>query len=173
MTSPWTEPEGRGGLTRGQWSGLGILLGIALLFAAYSLFWPQPSTKLDADVILGEWQATDPPWSLAFRPDKTMEMIYAGSVAPETLAPTVMTPGVPVAGKFMRAEKGLYRFKLDNGKTYDAAIGKYKVPQEDKLVDQYVENRLDVTDADGSSSVVVFERVTKPDGSGPAAPAGP
>lgn len=161
MTSPWTEPEGRGGLTRGQWIGLGTFFAAALAFAVYAWFWPQASTKLDPDVILGDWQAVDPPWSLSFRPDKTVEMIYEGSTMPETLAPTVATPGMPVAGKFVRTEKGVYRFKLDNGKVYEAAIGKYKIRKDDKLVDQYVENRLDLTDADSSSAVVVFQRVTK------------
>jgi len=170
MTSPWTEPEGRRGLSRGQWIGLGIVLAAALAFAGYAFFWPHPATKLGADVILGDWQATDPPWTLSFRPDKTVELTYEGSTGPKTLAPTVATPGVPVAGKFIRSETGVYRLKLDNGKIYEAAIGKYKVRKGDKLVDQYIENRLDLTDADESSGVVVFQRVIKEHGSGLAAP---
>lgn len=166
MTSPWTEPEGRKGLTRGQWIGLGAVFVIALGFAAYGWFSPK-GTPLDANVILGEWQAKEPPWHLSFRPDKTVEMTYDGSGGPETLRPTVMTPGVPVAGKFVRSEKGVYRFKLDNGKYYEGAIGKYKIRKDDKLVDVYAKNRLDVTDAEGSSAVLVFERVA-----GPSAPQG-
>jgi hypothetical protein len=162
MTSPWTEPEGRPGLTRGQWTGLGLLLAIALGFAGFAWLLPERSTKLDPNVILGDWQAEDPPWRLSFRPDKTVELTYSSSDGPETLAPTLVTPGVPVEGKFVLAEKGVYRFKLDNGKTYDAAIGKYKIRKDDKLVDQYVENRLDLTDVDAASGVVVFQRLTKP-----------
>jgi hypothetical protein len=174
MTSPWTEPEGPTGgptgLSRGQWIGLGTLLAAGLAFAGYAFFWPQPTTKLSADVILGDWQATDPPWTLSFRPDKTVELTYEGSAGPQTLAPTVATPGVPVAGKFLRSETGVYRLKLDNGKVYEAAIGKYKIRKDDKLVDQYIENRLDLTDADESSGVVVFQRVRRPPSSPQAVP---
>ena len=171
MTSPWTEPDGHTGLTRGQWIGLGTFFALALAFAGYAWFWARGATTLDPNVIVGDWQATDPPWSLSFRPDKSVEMVYNGSGGPETLAPTVATPGVPVAGKFIQWEKGVYRFKLDNGKTYDAAIGKYKIRKDDKLVDQFIENRIDLTDVDGSSGVVVFQRVTKPETS-TEAPAG-
>ncbi len=170
MTSPWSEPDRQGGLTRNQWIGLGVFFVIALGFAAWAWMMPKAGPRLDPNVIVGEWQATDPPWSLTFRPDKTVEMIYGGSAVPETLAPTVMTPGVPVAGKFFRSETGVYRFKLENGKVYEAAIGKYKIRKDDKLVDQYVENRIDLTDVDGSSGVVVFQRVATPS---PSTEAGP
>ncbi len=170
MTSPWTEPDGRGGLTRNQWIGLGAFFVVALAFAGWAWFWPQAATKLDSNVIHGDWQATDPSWSLSFRPDKTVEMIYNGVSGPETLAPTLATPGLPVAGKFFLSEKGVYRLKLDNGKLYEAAIGKYKIRKDDKLVDQYIVDRLDLTDVDGSSGVVVFQRVTKPDTATQAVP---
>lgn len=162
MSSPWSEPEERGGMSRGSWIGLGILLAVAAAFAAYAWFGRDSGEKLDPNVIIGEWQATDPPWHLTFRPDRTVELTYAGTTGPETLAPTVMTPGVPVPGKFIRAEKGLYRLVLDNGKAYEAAIGRYKVRQDDKLVDQFIENRLDLTDAEGSSGVVEFQKLVPP-----------
>jgi hypothetical protein len=159
MTTPWTdEPEGRGGLGRNSWIGLGVLLVAALAFFAYSWLMPPAGAKLDPDVIVGEWLGEDPPWRLSFRPDRTAELTYDASV-PETLAPTLNTPGVPVAGKYIRTEKGVYRLKLENGKVYEAAIGKYKIRKDDKFVDQYIENRLDLTDADGSSGVVVFRRI--------------
>lgn len=158
MTSPWTEPEERKGLSRNGWIGLGLVVAAAAAYAGFAMFWPS-GPSLATNVILGEWQAQEPAWHLSFRPDKTVEVTYDGSPGPATLAPTVVTPGVPVAGKFVRTEKGVYRLMLDNGKAYDAAIGKYKVRKDDKLVETYVENRLDLTDAQGSSGVVVFSRV--------------
>jgi hypothetical protein len=161
MTSPWTEPESGSRLTRGQWIGLAVLFVVALGFGAIAWFGPGPGTPLDPNVIVGDWKSVDPPWRLSFRPDKTVELVYDGNVGSETLAPTLVTPGVPVEGEFVRTDKGVYRLKLDNGKIYEAQIGRYKVREKDKLVERFIENRMDLTDVDGASGVVVFNRIAR------------
>lgn len=147
MPERWTAEDRKATQMTGFGWGLVVVLGLAaftlLGYSAYRI----TAKAIDTTSIIGEWQADDPPWHAVFRADNTVGMIFNGKTAPSTLAPLVMTPGLEVPGKFGKSREGVYQVKLQNGKVYEASIGKL------------VPDRFDLTDADGASAVITFRKM--------------
>jgi hypothetical protein len=124
-----------------------VVLGVGAFAVLGLSLWRMTAKPHIKAEIIGEWQASDPPWHAVFRPDKTVGMTFNGTSAPETLAPLVMTPGVEVQGRFTKGPEGTFKLQLQNGKNYEATFG------------QYSSDRFDLTDAEGASAVITFTRV--------------
>jgi hypothetical protein len=151
MSERWTQ-EDRKKITQMTPLAWGIIVGLGVFafgLMGYSA-WRVTSKASDTASIIGEWQADDPPWQVVFRPDKTVGFVFNGSSAPTSLAPLVMTPGVEVPGRYSKNPDGTYQLRLQNGKAYEASIGKY------------VTDRFDLTDADGASAVLTFKKLQQP-----------
>jgi hypothetical protein len=151
MSERWTADERKPVLT----GRFGWILAVVLGLIAFGLLgytaWRITSKASDVASILGEWQADDPPWHAVFRSDKTLGITFNGKSAPTTLAPAVMTPGLEIAGRYIKGPEGTYHLKLQNGKSYEASFNKY------------VPDRFDLTDAEGASAVITFKKVKSPE----------
>lgn len=99
----------------------------------------QSTVTLVSIPIVGEWQATDKPWRVDFRPDNTL-VSSTGSAQPKAAEAWTSGPGVYSVDYF-----GTLWMTLNNGKKFTATLTT-ETP-----------NRFDLIES-GVESVTVFER---------------
>lgn len=117
---------------------LGVLLffGLIFLVGTRNLF---SGLVLSTPPVVGEWQANQAPWRLAFNEDKTL----ASSTGPSRAEESQSWTSVP--GTYSIDFFGTLWVTLNNGKMYTAAL-KVDMP-----------NRFDLIDSE-TFAVTVFER---------------
>lgn len=81
----------------------------------------QTAGSVSDSSILGEWRATDKPWRIIFRADKTLGMTIGDSSDPEP-------------GAYQLASGGMVSVTLKNGKTFTATFREF-TPNQFDLVD--------------------------------------
>lgn len=130
MSSPSAPPQKRKTWSFIEWVGV-IAAAIAILgFLGYATIWKLlPIGALDS-AILGEWQATDRPWHIMFRADKTIGM--------STIGPLKL-------GTYRLDSNGTLWVDMQNGQHFRAAV---RMPSHDQI---------NLADPDGT--LTSFQRV--------------
>lgn len=138
MSSPTMRPDKSKGIPASRmimiFSVIGFL-GLVFLGARQMI----STVTLVSIPIVGEWQATDKPWRVDFRPDNTL-VSSTGSAQPKAAEAWTSGPGVYSVDYF-----GTLWVTLNNGKKFTATLTT-ETP-----------NRFDLIES-GVESVTVFER---------------
>ena len=118
-----------------------IIIGAFSLLGLIALGARQLSTITIVSIpVVGEWQATNEPWRIVFRLDKTI-VSSSGPSQPNASEAWTSAPGAYSVDYF-----GTLWVKLNNGRTYTAALTAESP------------NRFDLIES-GNEGVTVFERV--------------
>lgn len=141
MSLPAPPPKRSSRLSRWELIGIGVLslfvLGLSAILGFRSLPSGYTSTsKLNISTVIGEWQATQSPWRIAFRADKTMAMSPSGTLESGTME----------QGTYRLWSEGDVLVKMQSGKGFTATFR------------EFTPNQFDLVDWD-SGAVTVFKKV--------------